>query len=385
MSKSTVVRVTRMGKIRVLHVSTAHQPQDPRVVFKQCQTLSEQYDVFCAIPRADPTIAPAIQFIRLPYFRRVIWRALITCPYILLRGLLLRPAIVHVYVPEFVPFAFLLQFLGASVIYEVQENLFKKMHLKQFNRGYLLEWAFRKFDFLARRYCYLIFTEHGYLDTYTGLAKPYAVIYNYPLLSLIEPFRQPYQPDRANPAFFYIGWISFERAFDTLIDGLAQLKQRYPAFIAHFFGRRTFTGTDLDRLPSFDSIRSNVRFYGYTDQRQAFPYAAHATAGLALLKPVGDYPDSYTTKLFEYMALGLPVITSDFPLYQDVVERHRCGFCLSPYDSAQLASVMTFLIEHPEEARQMGERGRAAVETDYNWDTEAKKLVMFYSLILEEK
>ena len=49
--------------------------------------------------------------------------------------------------------------------------------------------------------------------------------------------------------------------------------------------------------------------------------AARATAGLALLKPVGDYPDSYTTKLFEYMALGLPVITSDFPLYRDVVER----------------------------------------------------------------
>lgn len=379
------MRLTRTGKIRVLHVSTAHQPQDPRVVFKQCQTLSDQYEVFCAIPRADPVIAPTIHFIRLPYFRRVIWRALITCPYVLLRGLLLRPAIVHVYVPEFIPFAFLLRLSGVVVIYEVQENLFKKMHLKQVNRGFLLERAFQTFDSMARRYCYLIFTEHGYLDTYTGLTKPYVVIYNYPLLSLIEPFRQPYQPNPVNPTFFYIGWISFERAFDTLIDGFARLKQRYPNFVAHFFGRRTFNNTALNRLPAFDSIRSNVHFHGYTDQRQAFPYAAHATAGLALLKPVGDYPDSYTTKLFEYMALGIPVITSNFPLYQDVVERHQCGFCLSPYDSAQLASVMTFLIEHPEEARQMGERGRAAVETEYNWSSEAKKLVKFYSLILEGK
>jgi glycosyltransferase involved in cell wall biosynthesis len=379
------VHLTKTGKIRVLHVSTAHQPQDPRVVFKQCQTLSDQYDVYCAIPRADPTLSPTIHFIRLPYFKRVIWRILITCPYILVRCLLLRPAIVHVYVPEFIPFAFIFQLLGASVIYEVQENLFKKMHLKQFNRGYLLERAFRLFDALARQYYYLIFTEHGYLDTYTKLAKPHAIIYNYPLLSLMEPFRRPYQPDPATPTFFYIGWISFERAFDTLVEGLAQLKQRYPAFMVHLFGRRTFSEADLNRVASFDRVRSHVCFHGYTDQRLAFPYAAHATAGLALLKPVGDYPDSYTTKLFEYMALGLPVITSNFPLYQDVVERHQCGFCISPYDPARLASVMTFLIEHPAEARQMGERGRAAVETMYNWSTEAQKLLMFYSLILEGK
>ena len=374
-----------MRKPRILHVSTAHQPYDPRVVFKQCQTLTGAYEVICALPRADSAIAPAIRFIRLPYFKRVVWRALITGPYILIRCLWLRPAVVHVYVPEFLPFAFVFQLLGATVIYEVQENLFRKMHLKSFNRGVLLERAFRWFDALARRHFYLIFTEHGYLTTYTDLTRPHAVIYNYPLLAFLEPFRHPYQPDPGQPVFFYIGWLSFERAFDTLIDGLAQLKQIYPAFVMHLFGRRTFGDAELEQLPWFDTVRDNVHFHGYTDQRRAFPYAAHATAGLALLKPVGDYPESYTTKLFEYMALGLPVVTSDFPLYREVVERHQCGFCLSPYDPAQLAATMTYLIEHPTEACVMGERGRRAVEQSYNWTTEAAKLLEFYALIVAKK
>lgn len=341
--------------------------------------------MICAIPHADPAVAPGIRFIRLPFFRRVVWRVLVTSPYILLRSLWLRPAIVHVYVPEFIPFAFVFRVLGAAVIYEVQENLFKKMNLKQFNRGFLLERTFRWFDALARRHCYLIFTEHGYLDTYTGLAKPHAIIYNYPLLPFLEPFRQPYQPNAAQPVFFYIGWLSFERAFDTLVDGLGQLKQTYPSFVMHLFGRRTFKDADLERLPAYDTVRGNLYFHGYTDQRRAFPFAAHATAGLALLKPVGDYPDSYTTKLFEYMALGLPVITSDFPLYRDVVERHQCGFCISPYDPAQLAAALTYLIEHPGEARLMGERGRLAVEQTYNWSTEAQKLLDFYALVIQER
>lgn len=137
-------------------------------------------------------------------------------------------------------------------------------------------------------------------------------------------------------------------------------------------------------ISAFTQVRDQFHFYGYTDQRQAFPVAARATAGLALLRPVGDYPESYTTKLFEYMALGLPVITSDFSLYRAVVDQYACGFCVSPDDPTAVTQALLFLIEHPDEAKAMGERGRKAVEVAYNWRTEAKKLITFYSTILNE-
>ncbi|MCX6214038.1 glycosyltransferase family 4 protein [Spirosoma sp.] len=372
-----------MKKIRVLHISTAHPPQDPRVVFKQCQTLASVYEVFCALPHADPAVLPGIRFVGLPYFRRVIWRLLITCPLIVLRCIWLRPRLVHVYSPEFLPFAYVFRLLGAQVIYEVQENLHKKMQLKTSNNGALLRQMFRLFDRLAQRHFFLIFTEHGYLSTYTQLASPHVVVYNYPLLSFLDPFCTPYNPSPETPSFFYIGLLSFDRAVDTLVDSFAKLGITYPRFIVHLFGRRTFTDTNLENLPGYARIRDHLHFYGYTDQRLAFQYARGATAGLALLKPVGDYPESYTTKLFEYMALGLPVITSDFPLYRDIVDRHHCGFCVSPHDPAQLADSLAYLIENPDEARRMGQRGRQAVEQLYNWSTEAGKLLQFYSLVLK--
>ncbi|GAB2520460.1 glycosyltransferase [Spirosoma aerophilum] len=371
-----------MKKIRVLHISTAHPAQDPRIVFKQCQTLALQYEVYCALPHADPGVAPGIRFIRLPFFRRVIWRLLVTCPFVLVRCLWLRPRIVHIYMPELIPLAYLFQFLGAKVIYEVQENLYRKIHRKTINKGYLLETSFYWFDRLARRHFYFIFTEHAYLTTYTHLTKTCEVIYNYPLLSFLQPFQTPYQPDRKQPVFFYIGLLSFDRAIDTLIDGFAKLKITYPKFIVHLFGRRTFTDDDLEKLAHFSQVRDHLRFYGYTDQRIAFSYVTGATVGLALLKPVGDYPESYTTKLFEYMALGLPLITADFPLYRDIVERHQCGLCVSPYDPVQVADALTYLIEHPDEARAMGQRGRKAANQFYNWHSEAAKLTSFYTAVL---
>jgi glycosyltransferase involved in cell wall biosynthesis len=342
-----------------------------------------EYDVWCAIPDADPQVAPGVHFIRLPYYDQVIWRVLLTCPLIVWRCWRLRPDVVHFYVPEFIPFAFLFRLRGARLIYEVQENLFKKMDLKVKNRGWLLEKAFAVLDGLARRFCFCLFTEHGYLTTYTNLRKPSVVIYNYASLPLIEPFRKPYLPRKQPPTFFYIGWLSMERAVDTLLAAFAKLKEQEATFFVHLFGRQTFTQHELDAITEYQSIRDQLRFYGYTDQQTAFAYAEGAVAGLALLKPVGDYPESYTTKLFEYMALGLPVITADFPLYKDVVERHGCGFCVDPYDPDAVATALLYLINNLTEAEQMGKRGRQAVEKHYNWSTEAAKLRAFYKQVLE--
>ncbi|RYC68535.1 glycosyltransferase [Spirosoma sordidisoli] len=374
-----------MKKPRVFLVSTAHPATDPRIVFKQCPTLADRYDVFCALPRADPTVCPNARFIRLPYFRRVIWRVLLTSPLVLWHGIRLRPALIHIYVPELLPVAFVCRLFGTRVIYEVQENLHRKLHIRTLNRGAVLELAFRWFDRLASRYLYLIFTEHGYLSTYTRLRKPHVVIYNYPLLSFLDPFRQPYRPDPHQPSFLLIGLLSPERAFDTLIEALKRVAIRYPRLEAHLFGKQASPSTYIEQFVSLSAIRSNVKLYGYTDQRQALLKAAGATAGLALLKPVGDYPESYPTKLFEYMALGLPVITSDFPLYREVVERHNCGLCVSAEEPAAIAGALLYLTEHPTLAKAMGERGRRAVEACYSWATESAKLFNFYELVLQKE
>ena len=44
---------------------------------------------------------------------------------------------------------------------------------------------------------------------------------------------------------------------------------------------------------------------------------------------------------------------------------------------------MRYLWENPEAARQMGERGREAARTTYNWDTQAERLLRLYGAILK--
>jgi glycosyltransferase involved in cell wall biosynthesis len=374
-----------MKKTRILHVSTAHPATDPRLVNRVIPSLTADYELIALLPAIPKANGPAnARTIWLPYSQRLPIRFLLAHPLVLFYALWLHPSLLHIYDPELLPVARFIQWLlDIPVLYEVHENLYRKLDQKRQLQGPWLVRQFQRFDAMAQQHFHLIFTEHGYLNTYKNLRYPSIISYNYPELTFLDTFRQPYAPNPIAPEFFYIGLISFERAFDTLVAALACLKTQVYSYTVHLFGRRTFNDDAMTQLPGFDTVQDNLRFYGYTRQADALPTAARATAGIALLKPVGDYPESYPTKLFEYMALGLPVITADFPLYQAIVDKHRCGFCVDATDADQITQALQYLIKHPDEARAMGERGRQAVQTNYNWESEAQKLRVFYKTVLQ--
>lgn len=366
-------------RLRVLHVSPAHPFTDPRIVYKQTVSLSERYEVWCALPGANPSQTGRVRFLRLPFFR-ALWKRLVFChPVILLRIIRVRPDILHLYMPELLPIGFLCHWFGIRVVYEVQENLYQKMNTKKTNNNWLFQKLFAWFDQRARRHFYLVFTEDSYLPEYDTLSKPYALVHNFPDTDALAAFRKPYlSASEGPPEFLYVGLISLERALDTLVQAVALLKPLFPAIRIHMFGRCTVPEAVLRQLPGFGQVQENLVFYGQSDHAVAMPFAARCVAGLAVLKPVGDYPGSYPTKLFEYMALGLPVITSDFALYRDVVDSNACGFCIDPYDARILADRMQFLIEHPQQAESMGRNGWAAVQRLYNWKSEQDQLLTLY-------
>ena len=366
-------------KPTVLLLSTVHPATDPRIVYKIAPSLAPFYNVICGISgKADRAKNQNIRFVSLPFFRNLLVRILFCHPVLLWKCLLFRPSIVHIFVPELIPAAFLFKILGAKVVYEVQENLYKKFPIKRYNKAIIYRSLFKFFDKLARKKFHCVFTEDAYLKEYKNLPLPHAVIHNYVSLPLIDAHAERERFVKYPPVFFYSGVISMERSFDTLIEALAILKIKYSEFHVHLFGKVQFDWDEARRLPYFENVEQHLTFHGYTDLLEGIRYSSGATAGIALLKPVADYADSYTTKLFEYMALNLPVITSDFPLYRQVVESSACGFCISPYDSDVLAKTFEWLIENKEAAKTMGQKGRIAAENNYNWVSEERILLHFY-------
>lgn len=367
---------------RILLLSSVHPATDPRILYKIAPALARHYTVMCTLPngkKEDNTVA----IVPLPYYRKLLARIFLCHPLILWKCMRFRPDLVHIFVPELIPVAILFQWMGAKIIYEVQENLFKKFEIKQYNNAALFRYLFRYFDAYARKNFHCILTEEAYLQEYNDLKYKPVVINNYVSLSFIDAHTRLKTPLASpQPAIFYSGVISMERCFETLVEAVGLLSLRYPTLLVHMFGPVRLTEEQMSQILNTDRLKKHFKFYGYTDLQISLGYAQDCIAGIALLKPVADYPDSYPGKLFEYMALNLPVITSNFTLYRNIVEKSQCGFCIDPSNAGLLANTIDWIITHRPKATLMGNNGRKAAERNYNWNSEEKKLLNLYQDIL---
>ena len=95
--------------------------------------------------------------------------------------------------------------------------------------------------------------------------------------------------------------------------------------------------------------------------------------------PISNYLESYSTKMFEYMACGVPVVCSDFPLWERLIADADCGVHGGPDGPdrrGQGGPGRSAAI--PTEARRLGENGRPAILERYNWENEFAKLDALY-------
>jgi glycosyltransferase involved in cell wall biosynthesis len=91
-----------------------------------------------------------------------------------------------------------------------------------------------------------------------------------------------------------------------------------------------------------------------------------------------NHVDAQPNKMFEYMSAGIPVIASNFPLWNEIVLGGACGLTVNPDDSYSIAKAIDFFINNPAQAKIMGQNGRLAIQEKYNWEIESDKLFKFY-------
>ena len=83
------------------------------------------------------------------------------------------------------------------------------------------------------------------------------------------------------------------------------------------------------------------------------------------------------------MMAGIPVICTDFILWKEIIDKYQCGICVNPRDVNAIRQAIVYLKQHHEEAKQMGNNGRRAVEELFNWDSQKKVLFEMYQAILK--
>jgi len=363
---------------KVVLLTTVHPPFDTRIFHKQAKTLVKAgYDVTLITQHDRNDVVDGVKILALPKQRNrldricgLTWRAFRL-------ALRQRAEVYHFHDPELLPVGAVLKLLTrAKVIYDVHEDIPAQVLTKHWIPGPLrkpLAVAFHLFEkCLARALDAVVVATEGIAEKFRGLNP--VVVHNYPDLEML-PVSSAAPRERDEKVLVYVGGLSKLRGAVEMVRSLE--------YLAHTDGLRLdligpFESPELERelqkLPGY----KNVRALGWFQPPKVYKRLKEADIGLVCIHPVPRYVMALPTKLFEYMAAGLPVVASDFPLWREIVEGAGCGLLVNPLDPEDIARGVRYLLEHPEEARAMGRRGREAVMQRYNWEIEAEKLLQCY-------
>ena len=283
--------------------------------------------------------------------------------------------IYHFHDPELVRVGLLLKRQGKKVIYDVHEDLprqiFGKPYLKNYIKPFLsklIEWQENN---AAKKFSFVCAATPTIRDRFISINKNSIDVNNYPI---IETNQKTNWVNKFNEVC-YIGAISDYRGVFELIKSIDNTNVRLN--LAGDFEDVTFEQRCKNHL-----AWKNVNYFGYVDRSEINNILKRSKIGLVTLKPLVNYLEALPIKMFEYMAAGIPVIASNFPLWKEIVEGNNCGNCVDPTRPKEIAKAINCLINNPEKAEQMGKNGKKAVFEKYNWKSEEKKLLAVYKKVL---
>ena len=325
-----------------------------------------------------------VKIIALKNYHNRFLRFLITDPILLISAIREGADVYHFHDPELVVAGLVLRSLGKKVIYDVHEDVVPDLSIKKWlPLKPLAKAVYLMFESLAKKSFYFVFAEKSYEKRYDLPVSRYVRVQNFAPLADLQTNSPAYNPNSRTIAF--VGFLSARRGLPFMIDALAILRKK--GIIVHLKCIGEVNPEVEQILQSsnvYSEIKGQVEFLGYIPFPESIYEVRDCLAGLALPENLPNHVSSYPTKMFEYMAIGLPVISSDFELYRDVIKKYDCGLTVNPEDSQAIANAIEFLVVHPDDASRYSANAKKAVQ-NFDWKTEEEKLLDFYQKIIERE
>ena len=294
------------------------------------------------------------------------------------RALSLDGDIYHLHDPELLPIGMKLLRVGKRVIFDAHEDFPKQLRSKPYlgtvSRVLLSRIASIYENRTCSRFDAIVGATPSITRKFQAINRVSETINNFPILGELESGTDRSQISRE---VTYVGGMSQIRGIEHLVSSMTHTNSVKLNLIGEF-GDPTFAR----RVRQTEGFASTEHM-GFLERTQVRDVLARSAAGIVTFLNSPNHIDAQPNKMFEYMSAGIPLISSNFPLWREIVEGNECGLCVDPTEPAQIGSAIQYIVDNPEEAREMGENGRRAVVQKYNWGTEEAKLLALYRRVIE--
>lgn len=177
----------------------------------------------------------------------------------------------------------------------------------------------------------------------------------------------------------YFATMIQRKGHKYLIKAISEVAKEYPNVRLVITSNGPLRN-ELETLCERLGVKDKVLFTGEIGYRSLYQLLRRVT-----IFAFPSLAELFPFAILEAMAAGKPIIATDVGGVQEAVIDGVNGYIVPPRDSKSLAEAMLVLIKTPNEAREMGAKGRRIVEQEFSIDVIARKFNYIYELALKRK
>jgi glycosyltransferase involved in cell wall biosynthesis len=229
----------------------------------------------------------------------------------------------------------------------------------------------------------LITTTEVLRKMVTEIYAPSAPVHHIPLAAgLPESFTPLVLPSGNDPwRIGYIGQLHYDQGVDILVRSLSHLPRDVTVDIIG--GNEEDVGK-LRQIAREENVAQRVTFHGFCPPGEVAAKAAGAHLYVLPCRSTKRKAVIAHLKVYEYMALGRPVIGSDLPSTREEIEEGVTGLLFKPGDPVALAHAIASLVSDPPKLAAMALNARKAA-ANFTYDARAERLTQCFKTVIAKK
>jgi glycosyltransferase involved in cell wall biosynthesis len=221
------------------------------------------------------------------------------------------------------------------------------------------------------------------IKTWGGVSGKISVIPNGADIEKFKPDREPLglrkelKLDKKAKVVTFVGALGPWHGIQYLIMAAPSIIKKNPE--AHIWlvgGAKEYDSMYLQDLISNLKLKNNVHILGSRPSEDIPRILVESDVGVA---PYPQFDMGFSPlKIFEYMASGVPIVSSDLPSIREILVDNKTGVLVEPENVDDLAGAIIKLLQDPKLSQKLMTNARKKVEKNYSWAAVTEKLISVY-------